>query len=423
MELGINLKESLIDLLKFRYAISLILKRRTMMENQKHYKIALLFNANKVYDRQVVEGIGQYIQASQCTWDIFVEDEFIYHAETINHLAIDGIIADFDDPKTVELLQHTQIPTIAVGGSYKRPDFYPHFPYVATDNEALIEMAFAHLQQKGLAHFAFYGLQTDTEKHWSQERKNSFVSLMDKNNYPIYIYEGGQTTAENWLTEQQKLINWLRTLPPHTGIVAVTDARARHLLQACEYCKIAVPEELCVIGIDNEELIQYLSRVSLSSVEQGTREIGYQAAKLLHRLLNGQKVTCTPVLVMPEAVHSRTSTDYRSLRDPLVIQAMHYIRHRACQGIKVEQVLDHLVVSRSNLEQRFKNEMGQSIHQVIHQEKLYRAKNLLQQTELSIQEIAEMCGYPSIQYFYSVFKKELGMTPRMFREGRCGENQ
>lgn len=383
---------------------------------EQYYKIALLFNANKVYDRQVVEGIGQYIQASQCTWDIFVEDEFVYHADIIKELSIDGIIADFDDPKTAEFLQNSQIPTIAVGSSYQRSDFYPHFPYVATDNTALVDMAFSHLQEKGLSHFAFYGMQIDCEKHWSKERKSEFIALMEKNHYPLYLYEGAQTNASNWLEEQGNLIKWLKTLPIHTGIIAVTDARARHLLQACEYSKIAVPEELCVIGIDNEELIQYLSRVSLSSVEQGARDIGYQAAKLLYRLLNGHKVSHTPILIPPTAVHARNSTDYRSLRDPLVMQAMHYIRHRACQGIKVEQVLDHLETSRSNLEQRFKNEMNKTIHQVIHEEKFSRAKNLLQQTDISIQEISEICGYPSIQYFYSVFKKELGLTPKEFRQ-------
>lgn len=312
-------------------------------------------------------------------------------------------------------MQHTLIPTIAVGGSYKQADFYPHFPYVATDNMALVEMALSHLQEKGLSQFAFYGLQVNTHKHWSIERRDAFVELMEKNHYPIYLYEGVQVHAQNWLEEQQKLIDWLKSLPSHTGIIAVTDARARHLLQACEYSKIAVPEELCVIGIDNEELIQYLSRVSLSSVEQGAREIGYQAAKLLHKLLNGQKAPSTPILIPPITVHTRNSTDYRSLSDPLVIQAMHYIRHRACHGIKVEQVLDHLEISRSNLEQRFKNEMDRTIHQVIHEEKIARAKNLLEQTDISIQEIADICGYPSVQYFYSVFKKEFEMTPKEFR--------
>ncbi|PJG84994.1 XylR family transcriptional regulator [Conservatibacter flavescens] len=385
---------------------------------QKNYRIALLFNANKVYDRGVVEGVGQYLQASQCTWDIFVEDDFVYHKETIESLSIDGIIADFDDLETATLLKDLQLPIIGVGGSYQNPDFYPKLPYIATDNYALVEAAFLHLKHKGISNFAFYGLETEQEKHWSKERQSAFLDLMQRDEYHGYVYSCGQINATNWLNSQRQLGDWLKTLPKHTGIIAVTDARARHVLQACEDLKIAVPDQLCVIGIDNEELIQYLSRVSLSSVAQSTQEIGYQAAKWLHRLLSDQPVSNKPLLIPPLKVIERSSTDYRSLRDPLVIQAMHFIRHRACHGIKVEQVLDHLRTSRSNLEARFKGEMNKTIHQVIHEEKINRAKYLLLQTDLPIQEIADVCGYPSLQYFYSVFKKAFDKTPKAYRDIR-----
>lgn len=383
---------------------------------EQRFKIALLFNANKIYDRGVIEGIGQYIQVSQCTWDIFIEDEFIYHSDTIKNLSIDGIIADYDDPETVELLKNIEVPIIGVGSSYQNPEDYPNVPYVATDNNALIENAFLHLKQKGIDQFAFYGYPTTQKKHWSVERLNAFIQLMEKYEHKPVFYLGDKIHSYNWETSQEKLCGWIKTLPLHTGIIAVTDARARHLLQACEYLKIAVPDQLCIIGIDNEELIQYLSRVSLSSVVQGTKQIGYQAAKLLHKRLLDQPVSNKPMLIQPFKIEERRSTDYRSLQDPLVIQAMHFIRHRATQGIKTEQVLDHLRVSRSNLEQRFKEEMHKTIHQVIHEEKLARAKQLLHLTDLPIQEIAEVCGYPSLQYFYAVFKKELNLTPKAFRD-------
>ena len=383
---------------------------------EQRFKVALLFNANKIYDRGVIEGIGQYIQASQCTWDIFMEDEFIYHSDTIKNLSIDGIIADYEDPETVELLKNIEVPIIGVGSSYQNPEDYPNVPYVATDNNALIENAFLHLKQKGIDQFAFYGYPTAQKKHWSVERLNAFIQLMEKYEHKPNFYLGDQIHSYNWGVSQEKLCGWIKTLPLHTGIIAVTDARARHLLQACEYLKIAVPDQLCIIGIDNEELIQYLSRVSLSSVVQGTKQIGYQAAKLLHKRLLDQPVSNKPMLIQPLKIEERRSTDYRSLQDPLVIQAMHFIRHRATQGIKTEQVLDHLRVSRSNLEQRFKEEMHKTIHQIIHEEKLARAKQLLHLTDLPIQEIAEVCGYPSLQYFYAVFKKELNLTPKAFRD-------
>lgn len=116
------------------------------------------------------------------------------------------------------------------------------------------------------------------------------------------------------------------------------------------------------------------------------------------------------------AIIERRSTDFHSFSDPTVVQAMHYIYYNACKGIKTEQVLDAVNMSRSNLEQRFKKEVGKTIHAVIYEEKLKRAKNLLATTTLSIQEISLMCGYPSLQYFYSIFKKEFGMTPKDFRD-------
>ncbi|VEI47716.1 xylose operon regulator [Actinobacillus equuli] len=120
------------------------------------------------------------------------------------------------------------------------------------------------------------------------ERQNAFLSLMEKYEHQPNVYLGHQVNSKNWLEAQSALSEWLVSLPAQTGIIAVTDARARHLLQACEYLNIAVPEQISVIGIDNEELIQHLSRVSLSSVVQGTKQIGYQAAKMLHHLLEGK---------------------------------------------------------------------------------------------------------------------------------------
>ena len=383
---------------------------------KKSFRIALCFNANKVYDRQVIEGIGQYIQASQCTWNIFMQDDFTYHKKDMEGLLIDGIIADFDDPETAALLGELNIPVIAVGGSYRDPAYYPQIPYVATDNYALVETALLHLKQKGINQFAFYGIPTEAKKHWSVERKNAFIDLMEKYEHQTNIYLGHQVNAQNWLEAQSELSEWLASLPAQTGIIAVTDARARHLLQACEYLNIAVPEQLSVIGIDNEELIQHLSRVSLSSVVQGTKQIGYQAAKMLHHLFEGKKLSHSPVLIPPLRVEQRRSTDFHAFQDPFVIQAMHYIHHNACKGIKTEQVLDHLRISRSNLEQRFKHELNKTIHQVIHEEKLNRAKYMLQFTDISIQEISEICGYPSLPYFYSVFKKEYADTPKAFRQ-------
>ncbi|AUG98583.1 XylR family transcriptional regulator [Pectobacteriaceae bacterium CE70] len=387
---------------------------------EKRYRITLLFNANKVYDRQVVEGVGEYLQASQCDWDIFIEEDFHCRIDNIKDWLGDGVIADFDDKEIVELLAGVNIPLVGVGGSYHNLADYPSVHYIATDNYALVESAFMHLKNKGLNRFAFYGLPASVGKGWAQEREYAFRQLVASERYQGVVYQGMETTPDNWQYAQNRLADWVQTLPLQTGIIAVTDSRARHLLQVCEHLNIAVPEKLCVIGIDNEELTRYLSRIALSSVAQGTRQMGYQAAKLLHQLLNNHNLPLQRTLVRPVRVVERRSTDYRSVHDPAVIQAMHFIRYHACKGIKVEQVLDAVGLSRSNLEKRFKDEMEQTIHGVIHEEKLDRARNLLISTSISINEISLMCGYPSLPYFYSVFKKGYSVTPKEYRD-RYGE--
>ena len=387
---------------------------------EKRFRITLLFNANKVYDRQVVEGVGEYLQASQSDWDIFIEEDFRCRIDNIREWLGDGVIADYDDQQIELLLQQVDVPIVGVGGSYHRAEDYPPVHYIATDNAALIESAFLHLKEKGVHRFAFYGLPLSSGKRWAQEREHAFRQRVAQERYQGVVYQGMETAPENWQHAQNRLADWVQTLPPQTGIIAVTDARARHLLQVCEHLKIPVPEKLCVIGIDNEELTRYLSRVALSSVAQGSRQMGYQAAKLLHRLLDKQSLPLQRILVPPVKVIERRSTDYRSLYDPAVIQAMHYIRFNACKGIKVEQVLDAVGMSRSNLEKRFKDETGETIHALIHSEKLEKARTLLVSSSLAINEISQMCGYPSLQYFYSVFKKSYATTPKEYRE-RFGE--
>lgn len=389
----------------------------------KAYKINLLFNANKIYDRQVIEGIGEYLHANQSNWDIYIEDDFTTNLENIKNWQGDGVIADLDNPDILAAVQHLNCPVVGVGGSYANQDDYPLFPYVATDNHALVSVALEHLKAKGLEQFAFYGFPETPYYQWAKERLDAFVHLTQSQGYTGLTFRGNDTKSETWHHDMNRLADWIERLPTPIGIIAATDSRARHLLQVCAQLGIMVPDKIAVIGIDNEEITRYLSRVSLSSVGQGCQEMGYQAAKMLdQQLMLDEKPNYTTdnipprLIVPPTQVFERQSTDFQSLTDSYVIQAMHFIRQNACRGIKVEQVLDQVKISRSNLETRFKVALGHSIHHEIHFSKLKQACHLLKTTKLSINEIAQACGYPSTQYMYSVFKKELAVTPKGFRE-------
>lgn len=384
---------------------------------QSIFDVELLFNANKVYDRGIIDGVGLYLNESQCRWNIYIEEDF---KADINQLTVRehaGIIADFDNPVMNQFFNdNPQLTVVGIGSSYHDLADYPQVPYVATDNPAIIRMAVDHLKDRGIENFAFYGIPNSSYHRWGRERLVAFEDIMRQDGFHYWVYEGYETSATHWNYQQNRLADWLQNLPLPTGIIAVTDARARHLLQVCEQLNILVPEQMSIIGIDNEELARYLSRISLSSIEQGTRRMGYLAAQKLDAVLSGQVLREKITVVPPNKLYQRQSTDFKSITDPYVVQAMHYIRLNACKGIKVEQVIDFVGISRSNLELRFQEFLNKSIHQHIHEIKIEQAKQLLLTSTYPMQEIADRCGYPSLQYMYSVFKKDTGFTPKQFVE-------
>lgn len=163
---------------------------------EKRHRITLLFNANKAYDRQVVEGVGEYLQASQLEWDIFIEEDFRARIENIKEWLGDGVIADYDDPEIEKLLADVHVPIVGVGGSYHQPEQYPPVHYIATDNAALVESAFLHLKEKGVHRFAFYGLPASSGKRWAVEREYAFCQLVAKEKYRGVVYQGLETAPE-----------------------------------------------------------------------------------------------------------------------------------------------------------------------------------------------------------------------------------
>ena len=154
---------------------------------EKRHRITLLFNANKAYDRQVVEGVGEYLQASQLEWDIFIEEDFRARIENIKEWLGDGVIADYDDPEIENLLIDVNVPIVGVGGSFHRPECYPPVHYIATDNAALVESAFLHLKEKGINRFAFYGLPASSCKCWSAEREHAYCPLVAREKYRCVV--------------------------------------------------------------------------------------------------------------------------------------------------------------------------------------------------------------------------------------------
>jgi len=385
------------------------------------HRIALLFNANKVYDRQIIAGIGDYLKSTRVVWDLFMEEDFRSRTVGIQNWRGDGIIADYDDPTVAEALSGLPIPIVAVGGSYANESQYPaKVPYVATDNVELVRLAYNHLIEQGLQRFAFYGLPPLPGNRWAQERESAFCNMVEHDGLQGIVYRGSQTSAGGWGLAQEEMVSWVRSLPKPIGIITVTDARARQLLQACVVADAPVPEQIAVIGIDNDPIAQLLGRIPLSSVIQGAEEMGRRAAQILHQMLHGGDHSNSRIVVPPAGLSVQTSSVHQPLKSPHVMRARHYIRQYAHLGIKTEQVAQYVGISRSLLEEHFKRELKKTVHDTILEHKLEMARGMLSDTSMPLAEIAVRCGFTTLQYMYAVFRRVYKCTPREFVKSARG---
>jgi LacI family transcriptional regulator len=385
------------------------------MKCPKTHRIALLFDANQAFAREVIGGIAAYLSSRRTSWELFIEDDFRLRLSSLARWQGDGIIGHVDDPAVAEALADSPVPVVAVGGSYAdEADYPPNLPYVATDNFKLVNLAYTHLIDVGLRRFALFSLPDGMRHRWALEREKAFRTLMQRDRLDVEIFRG--EGARSWDEDVAQQIRWLQRLPKPVGIVAVTDARARQLLQACQLAGIAVPEQVAIIGIDNDPLARMLSCIPLSSVIQGSHEIGRTAARMLHQLLEGTYLECTRILVPPAGLNVLASSSHQPIKNPRVMRARHFIRQYACQGIKGDQVAEYVGVSRSTLETYFQQELACSVHDEILRFKLDAASALLARGDCSVAEVALRCGFTSMQYLFAVFKRELGCSPREYQQ-------
>lgn len=380
------------------------------------FRIALMLKGKGAYGRDIIAGVCDYVRSTRLVWDLLLYEDFRSRPQSILSWAGDGVIADFDDPEIVALLADGHLPVVGVGGSYQKDaDYPPGIPYVATDNAKLVGMAYEHLIDMGLQSFALYSMPPASTNKWAQEREKAFIERIEADGMRPEVFNGLPTFALDWGPILDHLIDWLRTLPKPVGVIAVTDSRARQILQACIMDGIAVPEEVAIMGIDDDPLLRMLTRIPISSVAQGTRKMGKIAAGMLHRKLTGVPIKNLRLLVPPEGVNPQASTRHQPINHPYVMRALHYIRQFAAQGVKVAQVADYVGVSRTTLESHFHRQFGSSVHDEILSFKLQLARQFLERDKLSCAEVAQNCGFTTVQYMYAVFRRELGCSPLEYR--------
>ncbi len=379
-------------------------------------RVALIYDATRAYDLKVMAGVAAYLREG-VGWSVYIEETALKD-QRLPVLASwhgDGIIANFDNPRVVRAVLRSHLAAVAFGSGYGWYDPGCHIPYLFTNNAAIARMAADHLADRGFRNFAYYGGVRTRINGWSVERERAFAERIAGRRHQCQAYRDRRPVGRNWTPLQRALGRWLAALPKPVGLMAENDQRARLVLEACRAAGLRVPDEVAVIGVDNDELLCQLSTPLLSSVEQGSLRIGYEAAALLDRIMSGRKPRRTGIIVDPIGVVARGSTDILAIEDPKVAAAMRYVWEHACDGIQAQDVADAVEVSRSGLDAHFKDVLGRTIRASIRGAQLQAAMRLVSDTVLSLKEIAGKTGFRSVQHMTTLFRQAFGDPPAKYR--------
>ena len=353
------------------------------------------------------------------SWNFFTKpDSFGQQANLADYLqhleksGLDGIITrELPAPLMRQMLRF-DIPIVAIPHQHEFPPDLAH--RIVTDCEAIAEMAAEYYIDRGFKKFAYSGFDS---MYWSRERKKYFQSYLTEAGFSLNTYNmPEQTDGYDWSGEKEKLADWLRQLPKPTAMLACNDDCGLQLIEACRHAKIKVPEEIAIVGIDNDRLVCDLSHTALSSVGLATLQAGYEAAALLERMMASEQIPDSTIIIQPKRVITRESSDILAINDAKVARAMEFIRKNARANITVEDVVGAAMSSRRVMERSFKKILGATIGEEIKKQKVERICELLTETNLPIKQIAEITGFETSKHISRYFSQVKGVNLQEFRK-------
>jgi len=364
------------------------------------------------YLQNVQIGISEYfLQRPNWIWTSVIPRPEYANTLAMAQLHPDGVIAYVEEVYLGEL-QNLGVPVVDVSNWLAKM----HFPSVLADDEEVGRLAARYFMDLGLRHFAVTGI-----------RDAKFSDLRIKGYTEALAAQGLGATLIGWDDSSLPrdivvppginpgLFHWLKALPKPLGVFATNDFTAAPMLDICRHAGIRVPEDVCVLGVDNDELFTKVTHPPLSSIDLPTRKIGFEAARLLDALMAGGAAPAEPVLLPPIRVETRQSTNLLAIPDQDVQTAVRYIRERVHTQVSVEDLLKVVSVNRRYLERKFRQYLGRSPLQEIRRVRLDKAKEMLSASDLSVAAIARRSGFPNAERLANVFHASVGITPTAYR--------
>lgn len=392
------------------------------MQAKEKIKIAFAHNNITPNTQGIMAGITEYMR-NKGDWQFIVwPDTSLESLEFLKKRGCRGAFVSIQTSTKAQQLLEIGMPIIAVSTLQNMLNL----PYISADSDQVSKMAFDYLSKRSFRNFGFFGL---TDARWSQERMNCFSRLVSQSGRQLHVFHGDHLSVINelipfsrlWIDTilhkgQQRLIDWLRELPKPIAILASCDILACHLSNVANEAELNIPDDVAILGINNDQALCNLCDPPLSSITFNFKKAGTEAARLMDKIISGKEpLQGQWISIQPLYVKSRGSTDSYAVDDLDVVKALKYIRANSPEPLQVDDVARHVCISKRSLQMKFQKCLGHSVHEEIIHAHFDVAKTLLVDTDMPIDKIAVRSGFHYTTNMRRAFKELTGMLPHRYR--------
>lgn len=372
-------------------------------------RVALILGQDLGYCRQVIRGV-QAFAGERGNWIFRDAPPDLSLIPALAEWEPAGIIAHLFDPEVAKALMGLGKPIVNVTSTLDLK-----LPLVEVDHVAIGAMAAEHFLNSGFRNFGYFG---SSVAGFSRDRERGFRQRLTSEGLRVSAqyaeYLPRPAPGSSWAEVDERIRQWLLDLPKPVAVLASNDVPARELAEMCRMLKLHVPEDVALLGVDDDEFECGLCFPPLSSIATPSERVGYEAARMLNELMEGRQVE-SPLFLPPKAVVVRQSSDIVAVDDPELSAVLRRIRQRAAENVGVGDIIADVGASRRNIERKFKRVMNRTILDEIRRVRVERAKRLLSTTELPMPAIARKCGFDSARRLAVVFREIAGTTPTSYR--------
>ena len=373
-----------------------------------------MVETSRSFGRDLIQGITQYATEMK-QWNLFLCDQIaaIKNEKWLAGWKGDGLIARAFDKNIKRFFDGFSGPKINLSSDGKNSILH-----VRLDNEQCGRLAVEHFQKRGYRNFAFFSMG---HTYWSRYRYDCFRNALEQYDFSCHLCPQAQRRNSLmlptlwWQGSDDSVLAWVESLPKPAAVFCAYDNHAFYLANLCNISGVAVPENVALLGVDNDLSLCLTTSPPLSSIDPNARQIGYEAAQLLDAMMNGRRLPELPVVVQPSGIVTRQSTDNIAVDDPVLAQALRIIRADVAQHLRVADIARELCISKGTLNNLFRKHLNCSPLEEILRVRMEWARELLCNTIMPVGEISLLIGYETPEYFSRAFTRETGLTPQQYR--------